>query len=105
MNNNNKVENPKVEVPETSMMNDCDYLSDMLETCKNMSNNLSYALNEMSNHELYKEIFKMFNDVKNLSRELYDLMFTKGWYSLEKAEANKIQEKLTELQGKMQSIQ
>ncbi len=103
--NNNKVENPKIEVPETSIMNDRDYLTDILETCKNMSNNLSYALNEMSNNELYKEIFDMFNDTKKISRELYDLMFQKGWYSLEKAEDVKIEEKYNELQGKMQQLQ
>lgn len=104
-NNSNKVGNSKTQVPETTMMNDRDYLADMLESCKNMSNNFSYALNEMSNNDLYKEVFNMFNDTKKLSRELYDLMFQKGWYTLERAEDTKIQEKLNEMQGKMQQLQ
>lgn len=102
--NNNKVENPKTEVPETKEMNDRDYLDDLLESCKNMSNNLSYALSEMSNDELYKEVFSMFSDTKKLSKELYQLMFKNGWYSLEKAEETKIQEKLAELKGKMSQL-
>lgn len=101
---NQKVENPKVEVPETIEMNDRDYINDILETEKNMSDNLSIALNEASNNTLYEEIFSIFTETKNCQRELYNMMFKKGWYSLEKAEENKITQKCNELSQKLNQL-
>ncbi len=101
---NNKIENPKVEVPETLEMNDRDYMNAILETEKNMSDNLSIALNEASNNTLYEELFNIFTETKNAARELYNMMFKKGWYSLEKAEDNKITEKCNELSQKLSQL-
>ena len=36
-------------------MNDCDYLNDVLECEKNLSNNLAIAMNEASHDALYQE--------------------------------------------------
>ena len=48
----------------------------------------------------------MFEEYSNMQREVYELMFRKGWYTLEKADINKINNKfqtlnqeLTELNG------
>lgn len=102
--NNNKVSNPKVEVPNTSAMNDRDYMNAILEYEKNMANNLSIALSEASNEYLFNEIMPMFNSVKKAGRDLYYMMFVKGWYSLEKAEEQKINQKQNELQNKMSEL-
>lgn len=101
---NNKIENPKVEVPATQQMNDRDYINQVLEIEKNMSVNLAIALNEASNEKLYDKLFKIFNEVKTAQRNLYNMMFKKGWYCLEKAEANKINEKYTEMNTKLQEL-
>lgn len=101
---NQKIENPKVEVPETIEMNDRDYINDILETEKNMSDNLNIALNEASNNTLYEEIFTIFTETKNCQRELYNMMFKKGWYSLEKAEENKVTQKCNELSQKLNQL-
>ncbi|MCI9433913.1 MAG: spore coat protein [Bacilli bacterium] len=101
---NQKIENPKVEVPETIEMNDRDYINDILETEKNMSDNLSIALNEASNNTLYEEILMHFIEIKNSQRELYNMMFKKGWYSLEKAEENKVTQKCNELSQKLNQL-
>lgn len=101
---NQKIENPKVEVPETTEMNDHDYINDILETEKNMSDNLSIALNEASNNTLYEEILMLFIEIKNSQRELYNMMFKKGWYSLEKAEENKVTQKCNELSQKLNQL-
>lgn len=101
----NKVQNPKTEVTCSKEMNDCDYLNTILELEKNMSNNLSTALNEASNEDLYNEIFDMFTQVKESARELFQLSFKKGWYSLEKANTNKVQTKHQELTQKLKEIQ
>lgn len=99
--NNNKVSNPKVEVPSTINMNDRDYTDNLLEELKNMSNNYSIALNEMSCDKLYEIIFEQFEDTKDMAREVYNAMFERGWYSLEKAEATKIKQAYNEYSAKL----
>ena len=93
MNQTNIIQNQETAVPKTSQMNDRDYLNDILETEKNMSTNMAIALNEASNEKLYDELFDIFKDIKNMQRSLYECMFRKGWYTLEKAEDMKINEK------------
>lgn len=101
---NSKVQNPKTEVPETIELNDCDYLNEVLSCEKNMSVNLSIALNEASNRDLFNEIYTIFEDVKIAQRDLYNMAFKKGWYSLEKAEIQKINSKEQELTQKLNQL-
>ncbi len=103
--NNNTVSNPKMEVPETKEMNDCDYLRDLLNNEKCLSDVLSMALSEASNETLYKEIMPLFNDVKRNGRDIFNLMFKNGWYPLEKAEETKIQQKKSEFSTKMSQLE
>lgn len=102
--NNNMVKNPKTEVPQTKEMNDRDYTNEVLQSIKNLSNNLSIAINEASNRELFNEFMNMFQNTKEAQRDLYNLMFKNGWYTLEKAEAQKIQEKVNEFSPKMNEL-
>lgn len=95
--NNKKIENPKTDVPKTKEMNEKDYLNAVLELEKNMSNNYSIALNEASNDLLYNEYFDMFEDTKDAAREVYQVMFRHGWYSLEEEDINKINQKIQEM--------
>lgn len=101
---NNKIQNPKTEVLETMEMNDENCLNDILETIKNMSNNLSISLNEASNETLYNKLKKIFDEVKILQRELFELSFSLGWYKLEKADNTKINEKQQELSPKLNQL-
>lgn len=101
---NNKVQNPKTEVPANSNMNDRDFLNDILESEKNMSVNYTYALNEASNEELFKRIYDMFIHIKEAQRNLFELSFKKGWYTLEKAEENKINEEINTLSNMFNEI-
>lgn len=100
----NKIKNTEIELPKNKDMNDQNFLSDILETEKNMSNNYSIALNEMSNMVLYKEILNIFTTTKDLAREAFELEFKCGWYELTKANEDdittaydKMYEKLKEL--------
>jgi len=101
---NNKVSNPQVEVPKTNQMNDKDYLNTLLEIEKNMSNNLSIALNEASCDKVFNFEFLLFTETKGMARDLYDMMFDCGWYSLEKAEKNKINEALGEMETNLNQL-
>jgi spore coat protein CotF len=102
--NNNEVKNEQAMVPETKEMNDRDRLMDTLETLKNMTNNYSIFLNEASNEGLYNEGFRMFKDLQEIQRELFELLFKKGWYTLEKADENKINKKYNEYTGKTNEL-
>ena len=101
---NNKVENPKKEINNINEFNDKDILQDLLNDEKNISNNLSIALNEMSNETLYDEVMNYFEDTKDSARILFDLMFKNGWYCLEKCEDTKLNEDVQKLAQEIKEI-
>ncbi len=91
--NNNQICNPKVEVPTGLNLNDKDYINSLLSTLKEMTKNYAVALTEASNENLYHEYKNMFDAYSLLQRDVYELMFRKGWYSLEEADSNKVSSK------------
>lgn len=99
-----KIENKKMEVPNGININDEDMLNTLLEIEKNMSVNLTIALNEASNENLYERLFDSFETIKDLQRDLYEIAFRYGWYSLEKAEATKISDEFNKLSDKYQNL-
>ena len=52
---NNKISNPKTDVPNTSEMNDKDYITTMLSIEKAMAKDYAVALTEASNTDLYND--------------------------------------------------
>lgn len=92
MNNQTKIQNPQTQVPETSSMNDRDFANDLLSLEKYMTASYNTALNEASHQGLYTDLLSIFTETQNEQRELYNLMFQKGWYKLEEAEQQKIQQ-------------
>ena len=91
--NNNQISNPKVEVPTGMALNDKDYISSLLSTLKQLVKDYAVVLTEVSNETLYSEYKVMFDTYSSLQREVYELMFRKGWYVLERCDANKISNK------------
>ena len=90
---NNSISNPKTEVPKGTSINDKDYMNSLLGTLKEMIKNYGVALTEASNETLYNKFKTMFDEYSNLQREVYETMFRKGWYSLEKVEKQKLDSK------------
>ena len=88
--NNNQISNPKVEVPTGKTLNDKDYLNCLLSSLKEMTKNYAIALTEASNEALYNEYLNMFNEYSRMQREVFELMFRKGWYVMEQAPLDKI---------------
>lgn len=99
-----KVENPKMEVPSGIELNDKDMLMSLLEIEKNMSVNLTIAMNEASNENLYERLFDSFETIKDLQRDLYEIAFRYGWYSLEEVEENKINEEYNKLNQEIENL-
>jgi spore coat protein CotF len=90
--NPNQIKNPKTQVPDTPQMNERDFSNDMLTTEKYMTDAYSNALNEASHEELYQDILNIFIETQNSQREIYNLMFKKGWYSVEATPQQKLQQ-------------
>ena len=71
-------------------VNDKEYIMDILESEKNLSVNMTYALNEASCDKLYKSYLKMFENINKKVKEIFDLSYKLGFYKLEKEEGKKI---------------
>lgn len=102
--NNNKICNPKTNTPTGIELNDKDYLNSLLSCLKEMEKNYTLALTEASNEILYQKYNSVFQNIADLQREVYELMFRKGWYTLEKAETQKINDKYQTLNQEIQSL-
>ena len=90
---NNQIQNPKTEVPTGIKLNNKDYLNSLLSCLKEIVKNYSVVLTEASNEHLYKTYKIMFDKYIELQREVFELSFKKGWYTLESSENNNINNK------------
>lgn len=99
MNQNQPIQNPETQIPKTPQMNDRDYINDLLSTEKYMTASYSTALNEASHQALYQDLLAICTETQNAQRELYNTMFKKGWYKLEPAEQQKLQQSYQQFQG------
>ena len=102
---NNSISNPKTEVPKGTKINDKDYMNSLLGTLKEMVKNYAVTLTEASNENLYNEFKTMFDEYSNLQREVYETIFRKGWYTLEKAEQQKLDNKYQTLNQEFIDLQ
>ena len=94
---NNKICNPEIEMPTGLDLNNKDYISCLNFCLKEMSKNYVVALTEASNEKLFQTYNNIFNELISLQREVYQLMFRKGWYVLETVQTQKIIEKFNTL--------
>lgn len=102
--NNNQINNPKTEVPKGTNINDKDYMNSLLSGLKEMVKNYATVLTEVSNETLYNEYKTMFDEYSSLQREVYELMFRKGWYTLDKAEKQKLDTKYQTLNQELMDL-
>ena len=102
--NNNMISNPKTEVPTGKTLNDKDYINCLLSSLKEMVKNYSTVMTEASNEDLYTSYKSMFDNYIAMQREVYELMFRCGWYSLEKAETQKIDSKIQMLKQELTDL-
>lgn len=101
---NNQICNPKVEVPTGISCNDKDYINSLLSCLKEMTKNYVVAMSEASNESLLEKHKQVFLSLVSLEREVYELMFRKGWYVLEKSDNQKINQKYQILSQEYQDL-
>jgi spore coat protein CotF len=97
--NQQQIQNPETQVPQTPQMNERDFINDLLTTEKYMTTSYSQALHEASHQGLYQDILSIFTETQKCQRDLYNLMFMKGWYSMEAADQQKLKQSYQQFQG------
>ena len=104
MNNNQqqKITNPETQIQKGPQMNERDFVNDLLSTEKYLSTSYSTALNEVSHQALYQDLLTISNETHQLQRDLYNLMFKNGWYALEAADTQKLQQSHQQFSGYIQ---
>ena len=88
-----QIKNEETKIQKDECLNDEDIL-----------NSYSVAINEMSNKYLYKKIMSIFEDTKDMARDIYNFMFTKGWYTITPEEDTKIEKSYTKYSNKMNEL-
>lgn len=86
-------------------MTDKEYMMDTLDTLKSLSVNMTYALNEASCDKLYKEYLKMFENINKETKEVFDLAYKLGYYTLEKEANTKIKASIKTLNQELESLE
>ena len=71
---------------------------------KELSKNYVVALSEASNESLYNKYFETFTKYSNMQREIYEAMFRRGWYIIDVAEEEKINQKFQTLNQEFTSL-
>ena len=100
----NKISNVKQEVENGINMNDKDYINKLLTCLKEMTKNYAVSLTEASNEVLYNKYKDMFLKYSELQRNVFELMFRKGWYELEEVDSTKLNEKYNMFNKELNSI-
>ncbi len=102
---NVKIQNQQTDVTNSTQLNDRDYCESMLSTCKRHVDSYAVALNEASNDKWYNELFHIFQETSQMQRKMYNLMFEKGWYTVEAEPQQKIMQTVQKESTKKQQIQ
>ncbi len=88
-----KIKNPESNtVPEvkTPEMNDRDFVNDILANEKYLTDGLNVFAREASHKELYDDIKNILIETHDCEREIFNVMFEEGFYSLQPAEKKEI---------------
>lgn len=80
---------PRVKGPE---MNDRDMLNDILATEKYLTDNFNIMQREASHQNLSNNVNVIMNQTYMCQRGLFNLMFEKGWYKMEAAERQDVEQ-------------
>lgn len=80
-------------------MNDQERITDLMLSEKKMTSNYDSFAAECVNTGLRDEFLRIFNEEHNIQSELFQKAQSKGWYQVEQAPANKIQQAATKYQS------
>ena len=82
-------------LPDEISFNDCDKANDVLSALKAVSGTYHTFVTEAGSQQLHNTVSTLMNDMLKAQRDLFDMMFTKGWYPLQAEQPDKIQQAYT----------
>ncbi|MFA7120681.1 MAG: spore coat protein [Bacilli bacterium] len=85
------------------MMEDKYIMMDVLSTEKYLTSNTATALNEASCDPIYKAYYNIFERLSKEAKEVFNLCYNNGWYTLEEAQGTKITKEYDKLNKKLGS--
>lgn len=98
--NQNQIANPSSTTNvQGTEMTDRDRVTDVLASEKYLITSSNTAAWEASHQDLYQDIFTICTELQECHRDLYELMFQKGWYKLEAAEQQKLDQVYQQFTG------
>lgn len=80
-------------------MNERDFVNDILATEKYITDNFNIFAREASNQTLHRDVMDILNESHQAARNLFNMMFKKGWYSLTAAQQQDIQQTAQQFQN------
>ncbi len=86
------IKNPSAHFEKGPVFNDRDRLNDMLATEKWLTDGFNVFVREASHQDLYDDILHILNETHYAARDIFNLMFEKGWYSLHPEQQSHISE-------------
>lgn len=95
----NQAQGNTSQVPQTPQMNDRDYLNDILATEKYLTDSFNVAAREASHDALFQDVMSILTETHQVARNVYQLMFKKGWYKVEQANPLQVDQTAQQFEG------
>ena len=76
--------------PPLGSFGDREMLADALANQKLLTSNYNAFANECTNNAVKSELMNILNEEHQIQHEIFDEMLQRGWYNVEQADANKI---------------
>lgn len=93
------IKNPSTQVQQGTQFNDRDCLNDMLATEKWLTDGFNVFAREASHQTLHNEVMRILNETHQAARDVFNLMFEKGWYSLHPEQPSQVAKEYQKFQG------
>lgn len=71
---------------------DRDIVNDQLSTLKHLTGNYNVFATEASHRTLHNDVLSILAETHAQTRDLFNIMFRKGWYQLEPEQPQKLQQ-------------
>ena len=86
------IKNPSAPFEKGPEFNDRDRLNDLLATEKWLTDGFNVFVRETSHRDPYNDVLHILNETHHACRDVFNLMFEKGWYSLHPEQPSHVEE-------------
>lgn len=84
------IKNPTTQFQKGTELSDRDLINDILATEKYLTDGFNVFVREASHQSLYNDVLHILNETHHAARDVFNLMFEKGWYSVQAEQPSQI---------------